>query len=161
IMDSRRIFLARLSEGAIGKENSGLLGALLVSKIHQVGLTRQDLAESTRTPFYIYIDEFHELVTPSMAALFSGIRKYRLGVTVAHHDLYQLHAEAPEVERAIMTNAYTRISFQVSEEDARKLERGFGTFTADDLTNLRTGEAIGRVGRKDDVFRLHTPRLSS
>src|SRR5262249_11764494 len=126
---------------------------------HQVGLTRQDVALEDRRPFYTYIDEFQEVVTPSMAALFSGLRKYRLGLTVAHQELFQLHAKAPEVERAILANAYTRISFRVSGEDARRLERGLGTYTADDLTNLRTGEAICRIGRKADDFRLHTSLL--
>lgn len=156
MVDSGKVFLAKLSQGAIGDENASLLGALLVSKFHQVSLSRQDIAERERRPFFLYVDEFQQVATPSMASLFSGVRKYRLGLTVAHQDLYQLHANVPEVERAILANAYTRIAFRVSDEDARKLERGFGEFTADDLGNLRTGEALCRVGRRDDAFRLRT-----
>jgi len=154
VVDDRRIFLAKLSQGAIGEENAALLGSLLVSKIHQVCLLRQDTAEGARRPFFLYLDEFHNLATPSMATLFSGARKYRLGVTVAHQDLYQLRRAVPEVERAVLGNAYTRICFRLGDEDARTLSAGFSFFTADDLGNLDTGEAICRVGRKEHDFNL-------
>jgi hypothetical protein len=154
VVDNRRVFLAKLSQGAIGEENAALLGSLLVSKIHQVCLLRQDQAESARRPFFLYLDEFHNLATPSMAALFSGARKYRLGVTVAHQDLYQLRATVPEVERAVLGNAYTRICFRLGDEDARTLSQGFSFFEADDLGNLDTGKVICRIGRKEHDFNL-------
>ncbi len=159
IIDTGRIFLARLSQGAIGEENAALLGSLIVSKLHQVSLSRQNVARDERRPFFLYIDEFQQVATPSMSGLFSGVRKYNLSLTVAHQDLYQLHANAPELERAALTNAYTRIAFRVSDDDARKLERGMGEFTANDLTNLGRGQAICRVGRSDDAFRLSTQVL--
>ncbi|MEX1258154.1 MAG: type IV secretion system DNA-binding domain-containing protein [Gemmatimonadota bacterium] len=161
MIDEGAIFLAKLSQGAIGQENAALLGSLLVSKFHQVGLSRQDTEMRSRRPFHLYLDEFHHLATPSMASLFSGVRKYRLGLTVAHQDLYQLHREMPEVERAVLTNAYTRVVFRVSDEDARKLEKGMGEFTSEDLTSLGRGEALCRVGRKDQSFRLRTEPLEA
>lgn len=153
------IFLGKLAQGAIGTENAALLGTLIVSKFHQVAIARAELAPEERHPFYLHLDEFHEVATPSMATLFSGARKYQLGLTVAHQDLYQLHAKVPDVERAVLANAFTRICFRVDDEDARKLERGFGYFTADDLGNLDTGEAIVRLGRKQDDFNLSTELL--
>lgn len=160
-VDDGRILLARLSQGAIGEENAALLGSLLVSRIHQVCLLRQDTPLAERRPFFLYVDEFHHVATPSMAALFSGARKYRLGVTVAHQDLYQLHAVAPDVERAVLANAHTRICFRVGEDDARTLSRGLSFFTADDLLNLGTGEAVGRIGRRENDFNLTTIELES
>jgi hypothetical protein len=159
VVDSGRILLARLSQGAIGEENAALLGSLLVSKIHQVSLLRQDRSEESRRPFFLYLDEFHHVATPSMAGLFSGARKYRLGVTVAHQDLYQLRASVPEVERAVLANAYTRIAFQLGDEDARTLGQNFSYFTADDLGNLAVGEAIVRIGRRENDFNLRTVPL--
>jgi hypothetical protein len=76
IMDGRQIFLAKLSQGLIGEENSHLLGALLVSKLNQMALSRQDIHVSERKPFYVYIDEFHNFVTPSMAAILSRTRSF-------------------------------------------------------------------------------------
>jgi hypothetical protein len=156
MIDSGRIFLAKLSQGAIGEENAALLGSLIVSKFHQVSLSRQNVAQKDRRPFFLFIDEFQQVAVPSMAGLFSGVRKYHLAVTVAHQDLYQLHANAPELERAALTNAFTRLVFRVNSDDARKLERDLGEFTADDLTNLGRGQAICRLGRSEDSFRLTT-----
>ena len=75
---------------------------------------------------------------------------------VAHQDLYQLHSTAPELERSILANAYSRVLFRVSEEDARKVERGMGEYAAEDLVNLGRGEAICRVGKRDHAFRIDT-----
>lgn len=159
LIDSGAIFLAKLSQGAIGEENAALLGSLLVSKFHQVSLSRQDTALEDRRPFFLYLDEFQSFATPSMSSLFSGVRKYRLALTVAHQDLYQLHAHLPEVERAVLANAYTRVLFRVSDEDARKLEKGITGFTSEDLANLPRGQAICRVGTKDNAFMLRTEKL--
>ena len=60
------------------------------------------------------------------------------------------------MERAILANAYTRVVFRVSDEDARKLEKDIEGFTADDLTNLGRGTAVCRVGQKANAFRLKT-----
>ena len=99
------------------------------------------------------------MATPSMASLFSGMRKYRLGLTVAHQDLYQLHRAVPEVERSLLANAYTRICFRAGEEDARQLAKGFSLFEAEDLMKLGLGEALCRVGGRDDDFNLRTENL--
>ena len=161
IIDNRKVFLARLSQGAIGEENAALLGSLLVSKFHQVSLSRQDTEASQREQFFLYIDEFHHMATPSMAGLFSGVRKYGLGLTIAHQDLYQLQSVAPELSRSALTNAYTRIMFRVSDDDARRLEKGIEGLGADDLLGLGRGQAVCRVGRRENAFRLKTIPLES
>jgi len=66
-MDGRKILLAKLSQGGIGEENSHLLGSLVVAKIAQAAMSRQDEAAASRVPFFLYIDEFHHFVTPSIA----------------------------------------------------------------------------------------------
>lgn len=153
------VFLGKLASGAIGEENAALLGSLLVSKFHQVTLARTAEAPESRRPFFLYIDEFHAVATASMASLFSGARKYRLGVTVAHQDLSQLHRSLPELERSVLGNAYTRVAFRVGEEDARQLARGLSSFSAEDLMSLDVGEAIARVGGRDGDFNLKTAPL--
>ena len=159
IIDTGKVFLAKLSQGAIGDENAALLGSLIVSKFHQVSLSRQNIARDERRPFFLYVDEFQQVAVPSMAGLFSGLRKYHLAVTVAHQDLYQLHANAPELERAALTNAYTRIVFRVNSDDARRLEKDLGEFTSADLTNLGRAQAVCRLGRSEDSFRIATHPL--
>jgi hypothetical protein len=159
MVDEGKVFLAKLAQGAIGEENAALLGSLLVSAFHQAAISRQDLAPGARRHFFLYLDEFHEFATPSMAALLSGARKYRLGLTLAHQEMRQLETKNREVASALLGNAATRIVFRVGEDDARDLERGLSAFTGSDLQNLAVGEAVVRVERKDGDFNLVTPAL--
>jgi len=156
IMDSGKIFLAKLPEGIVGKENSYLLGAVLISKFQQLVMARQIQKVAGRKDFWIYIDEFANFITPSMADILSGARKYRIGLTLAHHELHQLQRDA-EVASAVMAHPYTRIAFHVSDDDARKLADGFSSFEAEHLKNLGKGHAICRVERSDFDFNLSVP----
>lgn len=159
IMNERKIFLAKLAQGAIGEENAYLLGSLLVSKFHQLALSRQGLAEADRRPFYLYVDEFQHFVTPSMASILAGARKYGLGLTLAHQDLRQLESRDENVAAAVLANAGTRVCFRVGDGDARKLAQGFSFFGPEDLQNLGVGEAICRIERAEHDFNLTTPPL--
>ena len=76
IMDTGKIFLAMLPEGLLGRENSYLLGAVLVSKFQQLVMARQAKKIAARRNFWIYIDEFANFITPTMAEILSGARKY-------------------------------------------------------------------------------------
>lgn len=156
IMDSGKIFLAKLPEGLLGKENSYLLGTLLISKFHQLAMSRQAQQISARRDYWIYVDEFANFITPSMAEILKGTRKYRIGLTLAHHELRQLQRDA-EVASAVMSHPGTRIVFRVGDDDAKKLAEGFTYFEAKDLRNLETGHAVCRVERSDYDFNLTVP----
>lgn len=155
VMEGRKIFLAKLSQGLIGEENAYLLGSLLVSKFHQLALARQRQAKIDRTPFYLYADEFQSFATPSMESLLTGARKYRLGLILAHQTLAQLEG-VPKISSALFGNAYTRAVFRVGESDARRFAEGFATFAAEDLPRLSRGEAIVRLGSAHQDFNLMT-----
>ena len=159
VVDGKRILLAKLAQGTIGEENAALLGALLVSKIHQTTLARQDTIAAERQPFFLYVDEFHEVATPSMASLFTGVRKYRMGLVVAHQDLQQLRSTSIDLERAVMTDAQTRVCFRVDEKDAREFGSGFADFTPEDIGSLEIGQAICRVGGRNRSFNLETRQV--
>ncbi len=156
IMNSGKIFLAKLSQGKIGKENAYLLGSFLVSKFQQSAMARQDIPESQRRDYWLYADEFHNFITPSMAEILSGARKYRLGLVLAHQELRQMQRDSG-VASAVLSNSATRVCFRVGDSDAKALESGFSFFDAKDLQNLETGEAICRVERSDFDFNLNVP----
>jgi hypothetical protein len=124
IMDSGKIFLAKLPEGLLGRENSYLLGTLMVSKFQQIAMSRQAQQIAARRDYWIYADEFANFITPSMAEILSGARKYRIGLTLAHHELHQLQRN-PEVASAVMSHPFTRIVFRVGDDDAKNWPRAF------------------------------------
>ena len=158
IMNGGKILLACLPQGRMGRENSHLLGSLLVAKLQQTAMSRQSLAEKDRRPFWLYIDEFQNFATPSMSEILSGARKYRLGLTLAHQDLAQLR-RYPELSSSVLTNTCTRIVFRPGDEDAQALAGGFAHFDARALMGLSIGEAICRVGQSDADFNLRVPAV--
>jgi hypothetical protein len=156
IMNTKKIFLAKLAQGLIGNENAYLLGSFFLSKFQQLAMSRQAQTASNRKNFWCYCDEFHNFITPSMAQILTGARKYRFGLILAHQELKQLQRDA-EVGSAVLSNPYTRVVFRVGDSDARSLENGFSSFLARDLQNLGTGEAILRVERTDFDFNISVP----
>lgn len=156
IMDERKILLVKLSQGSIGAENSYLLGTLLVSKLYQTALSRQDAVREMRPFFGIYLDEFHHFIAPSMANILSGVRKYNLGLALAHQEFRQLSSRDTDVAQSVLSNCYTRICFRLGDADAERFAGGFGFFDARHLQNLGVGEAIGRIERAEFDFNLKT-----
>lgn len=154
IINSQKILLVKLAQGSIGEENSYLLGTLFVAKLHQAAQSRQNIPPEQRTPFYFYIDEFQNFITPSMSAILSGARKYGLGLILAHQDLDQLAAKDTELANSVLSNPAIRVCFRCGDKDAGKLEGGFSYFDATDLQSLGIGQAIVRVGQKDHDFNL-------
>lgn len=153
LMDTGKIVLAKLSQGLIGEENAYLLGSVLVAKFQQLAMARQAQQVAARKDFFLYLDEFHHFITPSLATILTGARKYRLGLILAHQEMRQLQRDA-EVAGAVMANPATRLCFRVGDEDARRLAEGFPSFTAQDLQSLDTGEALCRMERFDFNLRV-------
>lgn len=159
ILDSQKILFIKLSQGLIGTENSYLLGSFIVSKIYQAAMARQAQSKSDRKPFYLYIDEFQNFITPSMSSILSGTRKYGLGCVLAHQDMIQLQRQDTELASAVISNAGTRVCFRLGDIDAKRFEDGFSSFEATDLQNLGTGQAIVRIERPVYDFNLSTVEL--
>ncbi len=94
-----------------------------------------------------------------MAAILAGARKYRLGLTLAHHELQQLWDRDRDVASSVITHPATRICFRLGDFDAKKLEDGFSFFRSEDLQNLGVGEALCRIERAEYDFNLRTLSL--
>ena len=62
-MNTQKIILINLSKGRLGEENSSFLGSIFLTKIKQAGMERASIAEKDRKDFYIYVDEFQNVVT--------------------------------------------------------------------------------------------------
>lgn len=134
IMDEGGVLIANLAKGRLGADSSATLGSLLVSTIGLAALSRADTPPEARRPFFLYADEFQTFTTLAFADLLSELRKYGLGVVLAHQHFHQLE---PEVRHAVLGNAGTLIAFRVGPEDAHLLAEEFQpTFGVLDLLNL-------------------------
>jgi hypothetical protein len=139
IMDNKKILLAKLSKGRIGDFNASLLGMILVSKLLISALEREDVPESERIPFYLYIDEFQNFLTDGIMIILSEARKYQLSLNIAHQFLGQLVRDGGDtkIRDAIFGNVGNKAIFRVGVEDAEFLEKEFdGLFDRNDLIQV-------------------------
>ena len=135
-MDEKKILLVNLSKGRLGDINANLIGLVLVGKITMAALSRVDMFGSAQKPndFYLYIDEFQNVTTPSIATILSEARKYRLSLNIAHQYIAQL---SENIKNAVFGNVGSLAAFRVGQEDAQFLESKFApTFSAQDITRL-------------------------
>ena len=134
IMDNKKIMLVNLSKGRLGDINANLIGLIIVGKILMAALSRVDSLGKDLPPFYLYIDEFQNITTDSIATILSEARKYRLALTVAHQFIKQLDEK---IKDSVFGNVGSVAAFRVGAEDAEYLEKQFApVFTAKDLMNL-------------------------
>lgn len=134
IMDNKKILLVNLSKGRLGEINSNLLGLILVGKLQMAALSRADSVGKDFSPFYLYIDEFQNVVTPSITSILSEARKYKLSLNVAHQYLSQL---PDNIKNAVLGNVGSMAIFRISAEDAQVLEKRVEPiFTVADIIKL-------------------------
>lgn len=142
-MDERKVLLVNLSRGELGEDTASLLGGLIVTTIALAAFSRADIPQDKRRPFFLYIDEFQNFTTPTIANMMSELRKYAVGLVVAHQYLAQLD---PEIRHAVLGNAGTIVSFRVGPEDARVLAAEFEPkFAPLDLLSLANHDICLRL----------------
>jgi type IV secretory pathway TraG/TraD family ATPase VirD4 len=134
IMDRGGVLIVNLAKGKLGEDSSNLLGSLLVTTLGLAAFSRAEMQGSERRPFYVYVDEFQSFTTLSIANMTSELRKYGIGLTLAHQYLHQLD---PDVRHAVLGNAGTTVSFRVGPEDATYLAKEFSPiFEMENLISL-------------------------
>lgn len=171
IMDSKKIFLINLSKGRLGDINANLLGLILVGKILMAALSRVDVigsrlsaspdaAQAGEVPdFYLYIDEFQNVTTDSIATILSEARKYRLGLNIAHQYIKQLEEN---IKNAVFGNVGSMAVYRVGSEDAEFLAKQFEpVFTARDIIGIDNYNCYVKMlvrGQPSKPFSMEVPR---
>ena len=120
-------------------------------------MKRARIPEEERRDFYLYIDEFQNFTTDSIATILSEARKYRLNLILAHQYIPQL---AEQIRNAVLGNAGTIGAFRVGANDAEFLEKQFEPeFSRFDLVNLDNFVLILRLmieGKTTPPFKIQT-----
>lgn len=148
IMDQKKILIAKLSKGRIGEFNASLLGMVLVGKFLISALERDYIKESERTPFYLYVDEFQNFLTPGINQILSEARKYKLALTIAHQNIGQLTQRGGDtrIKDAIFGNVANKAIFRIGEVDAEFLQKIVdGYFDQTDMQQMENGTFIMKM----------------
>ncbi len=152
VLQKEKILLVDLSKGKIGDINAQMLGLIFISKLQAAIMRRARLPAEKRFPFYLYVDEFQNLISDTFASLLSESRKYGLGVHVTN----QYFAQLPEqLQDAILGNVGTFMAFGVGAEDAEMLTREFYPITKEDFVNLEKFHFYLKLmidGKTSDAF---------
>jgi len=160
LMNDQKIILINLSKGKIGEENSSFLGSIFLTKIKQAGMSRAKIGQQELHDFYLYIEEFHNIITDTFENILSEARKYGINLIVAHQYMSQL---LPKVQQAVLGNIGTIIAFRVGGDDATKLKPEFApVFDVKDMINLGVGEFYIKMtidGESYDPFSAETLRV--
>ncbi|MBI2551596.1 type IV secretion system DNA-binding domain-containing protein [Candidatus Uhrbacteria bacterium] len=137
VMDEGKILLVNLSKGLTGDVNAELLGMIIVSKLQMAALGRANMEESKRRDFFLYIDEFQNFITDSIATILSEARKYRLDLIVAHQYIGQLvKNNDTKIRDAVFGNVGTTLTSRIGPEDVEMLEKIYSpNFSGYDLIN--------------------------
>lgn len=148
VMDKKKILLVNLAKGLVGEINANLLGMIIVSKLQMTALERASMDEENRNDFFLYIDEFQNFITESIATILSEARKYRLELIIAHQYMKQLEDNKGKttVRDAVLGNAGTLVTFRIGPEDAEVLAKEFApVFSAYDLINVEQFTAYTKL----------------
>ncbi len=158
VMDNKKILLVNLAKGLTGEINSNLLGFILVSKMQMAALSRADMAENSRNDFYLYIDEFQNVTTESIATILSEARKYRLNLIIAHQFVAQLEEK---IRDAVFGNVGSLIAFTIGAPDAETIGKQFEPdVSQNDLINIENRNAYVKLmidGMASRPFTLQAP----
>jgi len=146
-MNSGGVILVNLDKGILGPNQSRLLGTLLTMQIFAAGLKRSTLPVGERQPVNIYIDEFQNFVSDNIAAMLSEARKFGLRLHLANQTLSQLsnHRGGTDLLQSVLGNVGNMILFRLGIPDAERLESHFGSFTRQQMQELKNYHALARL----------------
>jgi hypothetical protein len=153
IMDERKILLVNLSKGRLGEINANLIGMIIVGKILMAALSRVDSMTMDFPPFFLHIDEFQNVSTPSISSILSEARKYKLSLTVAHQFIAQLDEN---IKNAVFGNVGSIAAFRVGSDDATRTRVPVRTSIcgerSDERAELELFRAYARQRCPDEAF---------
>ena len=106
-------------------------------------LSRVDMFGQPMNDFYLYIDEFQNVTTDSIASILSEARKYRLSLNIAHQYIAQLE---DSIRDAVFGNVGSMAVFRVGPDDAEYLAKQFDpVFTPKDIIKLENRTAYAKM----------------
>jgi hypothetical protein len=120
VMDEKKIVIVDLPEGKITTDISNFLGSLILSSIYNAGMSRGDISEEKRQPFFVYADEAYRYTTQSIPETLQSLRKFKVFMTLASQYLTQYRRD---IQDAITQTCETIITFRVGEDTARTLAK--------------------------------------
>jgi hypothetical protein len=162
VLNTGGICLVRIARDALGMETARLVGSIVVARTWQAATRRARVPQRKRRDCGLYVDECHNFLNLAypLEDMLAEARGYKLSMTLAHQYLGQL---PKELEEGISTNARSKVFFNASPEDAKRLSRHTMPRLSDhDLSNLGVYHVAARLvlgGEEAPPFTAVTEKL--
>ncbi|SFQ74716.1 Type IV secretion-system coupling protein DNA-binding domain-containing protein [Amycolatopsis arida] len=162
VLNTGGICLVRIARDALGMETARLVGSIVVARTWQAATRRARIPQRKRRDCGLYIDECHNFLNLAypLEDMLAEARGYRLSMTLAHQYLGQL---PKDLEEGISTNSRSKVFFNASPEDAKRLARHTLPRLSDhDLSNLGVYHVAARLvlgGEEAPPFTAVTEKL--
>lgn len=156
MMDERQVLLCNLSRGNVNPIATTLLIGVFMQLALNAALARATTPPEQRAPFFVYCDEFQRIAGPSTAAILSEVRKYNVGLVLAHQFIEQL---PNEVLTGVLGNVGTKLMFRVGARDANRIQSYVPDLEVSELTYLPNFHVLAEMlvdGMPSRPFTLRT-----
>lgn len=152
-VEEKKIVILNLNKGQLSARHSNLLGTILTAMLFQTSIqSASKLSEEQRSPLSIFIDEFHNFISPSIADILAEARKFKISLILANQHLGQLAGNdtsfysKSNLQEAILGNVGSLIAFQSSHQDSIILADEIGqAVDPTHITSLPKFSAIARL----------------
>ena len=148
VLNQRKILLVHLGKGRFGPYVSTLLANQLVSRFKNAAMKRGDIKPENREPFFLYVDECHNLPPENFQELLSEARKFKMGLVLSTQYAGQIRNALSQSDllSAVFGNVGTIAAFRLGYDDATRIARLFyPSFTSDDILGLPNWEGYVRM----------------
>ena len=127
-LEEGKVITACSRKGDLGVLQAKAFGMFFILQFQDAVLRRKG-TEDSRTPHFLYIDEFPEYINKDMEVMFTLFRKYRCGVSIALQNLSQLSKgdKSGYYRQTVLANTKTQIVFgDTVPEDSKYWSDAFG-----------------------------------
>ncbi|MCD6432605.1 MAG: DUF87 domain-containing protein, partial [Sulfurimonas sp.] len=128
----------------------------IIGLIQIIALKRADRPENLRPHTHLYIDEFHNFITPTIEEILTESRKYKLFLTLAHQSVSQI--KDPNLRDIILDNTNVKIVGKNSNKTLDMMNKTLNT-KLEDVTKLTAGEFYFQSGNSDIIKIRNTKKL--
>lgn len=127
----------------------------IIGLIQIIALKRADIKDEKKRPHtHLYIDEFHNFITPRIEEILTESRKYKLFLTLAHQSVSQI--KDANLRDIILDNTNVKIVGKNSNKTLEAMNKTLNT-KLEDVQKLTAGEFYLQSGN-NDVMKIHNSK---
>lgn len=155
LLNSKKLVIFNLSKGKVGDGTSEAFGRFILALLQSAILKRAQSPKGQRVPVHLFIDEFQNYVSPSIAEILAESRKYGLHLTMAHQ--YVGQRMDTDFKRGVFANTQIKITGMSSVDSRAAIAKETG-LEESDIAQLGIGQFYIKVGNRP-AFKLYTPEF--